>query len=112
MSPRQESKLRAEYATRLMAALGFATQRRWGLSVRDGWFVVQAEQEYCLAHSWSREVDICELVELEREVDREIAADAEHARVQALRYSARAKLTDEEANAVGLHFGKAVSNDV
>lgn len=94
------------YAGRLMAVLEFASVQGWELKVVEGQFLVlvpgSSWGEFKLSHT-HHEPDSCtDLVMLEQAVAEEQARQREYERKQALRASAREKLTEEERQAVGL----------
>jgi hypothetical protein len=107
---REEAERRLEYEARLMAALAFASEQRWSLYVRDRLFVVDAdpdadEEEYSLSYSWSPDSGR-RLRDLELAVEQETARQTEATRKMALRESALAKMTDEEAVAMGFDISR------
>ena len=102
----QENQLRAEYPTRLMRALSWATELKFVLSVVDGSFVVTDPGErYPEVFTMSYEYTVAaeqQLYNLELELKLKYAEFAEKERRQQVRANALAKLSDEERELLGV----------
>lgn len=97
---------RALYSARMMAALEEATEHGWTISIAGRKFRVWPSNPLVydgvvLSSSWDEESQQA-LERLEHQIIAEKTDRAEAAHKEELRRSGRAKLTDEEARALGL----------